>query len=336
MLYVSEYIQKWVKPGRLLFYISVLLCIFCIGADPCFASVFGQSQGSVFSSEDGSDASGSGADLSGEGMIGPSQSSEKESVFSQKSEGEPKMDDRMETVITQVEKDLPTANGEWSVYICDLVSGSEGVIGETPRQAASLIKLFIMGAVYERYEELAQQYGQSDLDSLLYSMITISDNDAANTLVGYLGAGDSAAGMKSVNDFCTAHGFLNSSMGRLLLHSNEFGDNYTSAMDCGRFLKELYLDNSEEYPHAADMMQLLAAQTRKNKIPAQMPANVSVANKTGELEDVENDAGIIYHASNDLVVVFLSEKLSGAGAAQAGIARLSRFIYDYYNAASED
>ena len=40
---------------------------------------------------------------------------------------------------------------------------------------------------------------------------------------------------------------------------------------------------------------LLAAQTRRNKIPAQMPSGVSIANKTGELSDVENDAGIIYN-----------------------------------------
>ena len=79
------------------------------------------------------------------------------------------------------------------------------------------------------------------------------------------------------------------------------------------------------------MLSLLAAQTRRNKIPAQMPAGVAVANKTGELSDVENDAAIIYNTSNDLVIVFMSEYLSEAGSAQNTIASLSRMIYDYYN-----
>lgn len=62
-----------------------------------------------------------------------------------------------------------------------------------------------------------------------------------------------------------------------------------------------------------------------------MPAGVSVANKTGELGDVENDAGIIYNVSNELIIVFMSENLTEAGSAQSTIASLSRQIYDFYN-----
>ena len=40
------------------------------------------------------------------------------------------------------------------------------------------------------------------VDDLLWNMITVSDNDAANTLTTYLGGGDSAAGMQAVNSFC--------------------------------------------------------------------------------------------------------------------------------------
>jgi beta-lactamase class A len=148
--------------------------------------------------------------------------------------------------------------------------------------------------------------------------------------VSYLGNGDSTAGMAVVNNFCLNHGYTATSMGRLLLASNEFGDNYTSVSDCGHFLKEIYQNNTEEFPYAESMFSLLAAQTRRNKIPAQMPEDVHIANKTGELSNVENDAGIIYDSSNDLVIVFMSENLSGVGAAQSTIASLSRQIYDYY------
>ena len=268
-------------------------------------------------------------ELSDDGTISPSHGS---SAFDNKS------DEKINTLVTQVQSQLPGANGSWSVYICDLADGSEATINDSPMQAASLIKLFIMGAVYENYDSLSQQYGSATLDSYLTPMITVSDNDAANSLVSCLGGGDSTAGMQKVNSFCQSHGYTNTSMGRLLLASNEFGDNYTSAYDCGKFLKEIYqiCSGTTQTPsllHAEEMYSLLKQQQRTNKIPAALPEGVSVANKTGELSDVENDAGILYNAQggNDLVIVFLSQNLSSPGEAQNTIAQLSRSIYLYYN-----
>ena len=264
-----------------------------------------------------------------DGTISPSHGS---SAFDNKS------DEKMDTLVSQVQSQLPVSNGSWSVYICDLSGGSEATINDSPMQAASLIKLFIMSAVSENYDSLSQQYGSATLDSYLTPMITVSDNDAANSLVSCLGSGDSTAGMQKVNSFCQSHGYTNTSMGRLLLASNEFGDNYTSAYDCGKFLKEIYqiCSGTTQTPsllHAEEMYSLLKQQQRTNKIPAALPEGVSVANKTGELSDVENDAGILYNAQggNDLVIVCLSQNLSSPGEAQNTIAQLSRSIYLYYN-----
>lgn len=269
--------------------------------------------------------------IEGEGMLSPSSESSQDSVFGKAATETAGTDEKIEALMPQIRASLPTANGSWAVYVCDLVNNTEDNIDDHRMQAASLIKLYIMGAVYENYENIVQQYGQETVDSNLYSMITVSDNDAANTLVSYLGGGDSSAGMNVVNDFCLKHGYTTTSMGRLLLQSKDRGDNYTSVSDCGHFLKAIYDDDSTEYAYADEMFDLLAAQTRRHKIPAQMPEGVSVANKTGELSDVENDAGIIYDVSNDLVLVFMSENLSEVGSAQNTIASISRQIYDYYN-----
>ena len=264
-----------------------------------------------------------------EGTISPSHGS---SAFDDRS------DETLDTIITQVKSALPAGNGSWSVYICDLSSGAESTINDFSMQAASLIKLYIMGAVYENYDALSQQYGADTLDSNLTSMITVSDNDAANRLVSCLGNGDSSAGMQKVNTFCQTHGYSNTSMGRLLLASKESGDNYTSAHDCGKFLKEVYqicagTTQTPSLTHAPEMYALLKQQQRTNKIPAALPEGVHVANKTGELSDVENDAGILYDTArgNDLVICFLSENLSSAGDAQNTIAQLSKTIYLAYN-----
>ena len=284
-------------------------------------------------------------------------------------------DEKLTSVLAQIQASLPASNGDWAVYVCDLKTGSEGSINDHRMQAASLIKLYIMGTVYENYDALIAQYGQDTIDTNLYSMITVSDNDAANALTSYLGSGDSSAGMQIVNNYCLAHGYTTSSMGRLLLHSNEFGDNYTSVENCGKLLKMVYWDGylqkipenrgtdekttesdlqSEQVteniasteddtdeittenttaltPHASDMFALLCAQTRRHKIPAQLPDGVRTASKTGELDDVENDAAILYDTDNDLIIVFMSEQLSDCGAAQSTIASLSRQIYDAYH-----
>ena len=292
-------------------------------------------------------------------------------------------DEKLDSVLSQVEASLPSSNGDWAVYVCDLKTGAEGSINDHRMQAASLIKLYIMGAVYENYDRLISQYGQDTIDANLYSMITVSDNDAANALTTYLGSGDASAGMQTVNNYCLEHGYTTSSMGRLLLHSNEFGDNYTSVSNCGAFLKMVYWDgyrketppkrvqteaaaengteepvsenaqteaatenrteepvsenasemagsNTDFTPHASNMFTLLCAQTRRHKIPAQLPDGVRTASKTGELDDVENDAAILYDTANDLIIVFMSEHLGDCGAAQGTIASLSRKIYDSY------
>lgn len=289
----------------------------------------------AYSSHAAENAEAAGTSVEGQGMLSPSSSSESsESVFNGSGAGtssEPVTDEKLETILKQVQSQLPAENGTWAVFISDLVNGTEGSLNDQKMQAASLIKLYIMGAVYENYDQITGQYGRDSVDSNLYSMITVSDNDAANTLTTYLGSGNSSAGMQAVNSFCQEHGYTQTHMGRMLLASNDQDDNYTSVNDCGHFLIEVYKEEESSYAHASDMYALLKAQTRQNKIPAMLPDGVKTANKTGELDNVENDAGIIYDATNDLVIVFMSQNLSSAGNAQNTIASLSRTIYDYYN-----
>lgn len=263
-----------------------------------------------------------------EGMLSPSNNT----TFTDNT------DPSMDNLLNQVQTLLPQNNGTWSVYVCNLSLDSSGTINDTPMQAASLIKLYIMGAVYENYESLAQTYSTDSIDSNISAMITVSDNDAANTLVNWLGNGDNAAGMSKVNSFCQEHGFTSTQMNRLLLAGTENGDNYTSAKDCGTFLKQIYQIangtlSESTLPHAETMYYHLKMQQRKNKIPAQLPEGVHTASKTGELNTVENDAAIIFDTARgiDLVVCFMSQNLNDTGAAQTAIAANARAIYGYYN-----
>ena len=220
-----------------------------------------------------------------------------------------------------------TYNDEiWSVCVAVQGCSEQMTIHNQQMKAASLIKLYIMGAVYEAYDTLTGQYGRSHIDQLLEAMITISDNDAANTLTGYLGSGDQALGRDAVNRFCSANGYAESSMGRMLLEQNPKGENYTSVTDCVKFLQDI---EASVYIHSDDMVNLLKRQQRTGKIPSGVPSGVVTANKTGELTDVENDAAIVYANGSAYFMCVMSQNLAAPAEARNTIVKMSEKVYEY-------
>lgn len=219
------------------------------------------------------------------------------------------------------------SGGQWAVYTAKADGSHQAAAGSEKMKAASLIKLYIMGAVYENYEALSKKYGAERVDSLLEPMITVSDNDAANTLTKMLGGGDAVSGRDTVNEFCAAHGYNDTSMGRMLLAENPSGENYTSVTDCGRFLEDIC---TKELYGSEKMEKLLKGQQRTGKIPAGVPSEVETANKTGELSDVENDAAIIYAENGAYILCVMSQNLSSTATARDAIVNISRQIYEDY------
>ena len=232
--------------------------------------------------------------------------------------------------MTRIENELAedlavrAGSGEnWSAAVVNLDTEDSCTVNNQPMQAASLIKLFIMGAVYDRYDSLISDYGADQIESLVSDMITVSDNTAANTLTGYLGNGDDEAGRAVVNEYCAENNYENTTMGRMLLAPADQGDNMTSVSDCSEFLRKVY---KGELAHSDEMLTYLKGQQRTHKIPAGIPEDVETANKTGELDTVENDAAIVF-ADTPYVLCVMSEYLSDTGNAQNQIAGISNDVY---------
>ena len=79
------------------------------------------------------------------------------------------------------------------------------------------------------------------------------------------------------------------------------------------------------------MTDILLAQHYRDKIPAQLPADVKVAHKTGSITQIDHDAGIIYPpAYTPYILVVLTKGFVDHGEAQQTIAEISRMIYDWY------
>ena len=234
------------------------------------------------------------------------------------------------------------ANGEsWAIAAMDLNTQNYSTIhAEQPMKSASVIKAFIMAAVFDKLvypnegTSVSADYDNT-LKSLLNSMITVSDNDAANELVRRLGGGDFQTGATVLNTFCQERNYTFTHLGREFLATAPTDDNYTSASDCCRLLSEIYNGTLVNADASADMLALLQAQTRTSKIPAGVPDNVTTANKTGELSDpgnlgvVENDISIIFAKGHPYVLCVLSNNIQNNSSAQETISKISADIYKY-------
>ena len=235
---------------------------------------------------------------------------------------------RTESIIQMVVRDYllaEEASGSvWAVSMEDLSTGDTGEYRPAEiMQSASVIKVFIMGAVFDRILAPAsedkriacQGISEGDLDSLLTDMITVSSNEAANRLVEILGEGDFEKGAQTVNAYCQENDYRRTSLGRRFMASNPQGDNYTSAGDCRLFLSRVYNGRREGDESCAKMMDYLMGQTVRHKIPSGLPEGWSCANKTGEMPEgyglgcIENDIAVIFSPTEDYVLTILSNNL---------------------------
>lgn len=216
-------------------------------------------------------------------------------------------------------------DGQWAVAVQCAGEASCQSSNSRPMQSASLIKLFVSAAVEENQQSLAvwEQYS-GETDDLLLNMLSESDNEATNELVIRLGDGDALAGMEVVNQYCVANGYQDTSMGRLMLDFSSTADNYTSVKDCCAFLQAV-LDG--EVAGSDEILSALKQQVRTGKIPAGVPDGVVTANKTGELDTVENDVAIVWAEEQPYILCVMSNELSDTGAARAQITAFSEKVY---------
>lgn len=191
------------------------------------------------------------------------------------------------------------------------------------------IKLFIMGAVYERVN--AGALVQRDVRDALEKMITISDNNSANKLVLLLGNGDKTAGLAAVNAFAAAIGCPDSQQNRLMLENNGL-QNYTTGSDCAKILRQIYEGKCVSEEYSAEMLSLLKAQMVNNRIPAEIPLSTVIAHKTGDLSGLScGDVGIVFSPGGDYIICAICNDPASDDAAADAIAALSSAVFSYFN-----
>ena len=226
---------------------------------------------------------------------------------------------------SQIQSILNSKAGNWGVYVEKLNSGASLYAFKNTEYkqqvvSASLIKLWVMGAVYEKIA--AGTIREADVKTELYNMITVSDNGCCNSLVRKLGNGNRQKGIAAVNSFAARYGFKETKMTRLMLE-NTGTQNYTSIRDCAEFLRMLYHGTMISPSVSASMLNIMK-NAHRLYLAAGLPSSVKMAHKTGSLVGYcYGDVGIVYANEPYIICVINSGTSNGPSTLQG----LSEIIY---------
>ena len=234
----------------------------------------------------------------------------------------------------QLKDQIAEYDGTWSVYVQNLNTGQTLILNDASMRSASVMKLFIMGTVYEAFDR-GDLPRNEDTVYLLRSMIINSSNESSNRLLSLLGDGDIAAGIAMVNEFIRLRGFTDGTV-----EFNGFEDpaaainpdcpNMVTAKDVGLLLSRIYRRTFISRKVCNEIEQMMLDQATRYKIPRGLPDGVECGNKSGETDTIANDAAVIYGPTTDYILVVLSNDWSSENAANEQVEAVSRTVYGFF------
>ncbi|HEX9027150.1 MAG TPA: serine hydrolase [Clostridium sp.] len=171
-----------------------------------------------------------------------------------------------------------------------------------------------------------QNLAQCTFLELITWMIIDSDNTATNVLIDLLG-------MDKINERINSLGMKSTELQRKMMDFEaikEGKNNSTSLKDMSVAMEGLYrgkIINKEVSKRAIDIMK---NQRDNSMLKRYITDNVVVANKTGELDNLNNDVGIFYTKRSDYFIGIFVHKAQNNQKAREIIGKLSKKVYDYF------
>jgi len=229
-----------------------------------------------------------------------------------------------------------------SIHIHDL-SRDETVVNikaDRVRNAASLIKPFVMLTVYDL--AFQNKLGLTDsIETQIYKMITVSNNQSTNSLIRLVGNGSTARGLEKINATIKKYGFRDTYLVEDIPEGGRTYRNRTSAYDLSEYFRKIY-KRSIISPHYSQKMidVLLDNHVRRIETPVLVQDGVPVADKTGYVCGTNGDSGIVFlrninRNASDYVVSIIIENpyrpTNGWGRRKTEVIRhLSNVVYSYF------
>lgn len=251
--------------------------------------------------------------------------------------------------IERARADFP---GRSAVHFIDIESDRRlDFDGDRRFEAASLVKLVVITEVFRQIEvgqlkgdqtltleEKQIVGGAGDLKELepgltfpikvlVEKMITQSDNTATLMLTDLIG---NAALNKSTANL----GLTGTTVERDIYDFDAIDrglDNYTTARDVAHVMFQLACD---KLPGSEAIHSILERQRRNDMIGSAAPEGVIVAHKTGELDGILHDVGVVYAPRGAYVLALLSDEVTDKERAVEVWSQLSHDILKVYQTKS--
>jgi beta-lactamase class A len=256
---------------------------------------------------------------------------------------------KLEIQIQDVDQRL---DGVMGVAIEDLTTGDHFFLHEDEVFAqASSIKMIVLANLYLQVQQgklkLTDPYTvqSSDLvpDSdimggltpgvtrltvrdLATMMVAVSDNSAANVLIDRVG-------MANVNTMLDSLGLTHTRLRRKMMDleaAKQGRENISTPREMMSLLDAIYHGKVLDEKSTADFFTMLST-NKDSFLPRDLPADLKVANKPGELEAVRNDSGIVFVEGRPYVISVMTSFLRNERDGEEAISKISLDVWRMFD-----
>jgi len=223
-----------------------------------------------------------------------------------------------------VEEIITNNDGDFGVSFKDLKTNKVWGINEDKIfTAASTMKVLAVSGLYDAVERdlvsLDKSVGGADLREHARLALEVSDNNSweiINNTVGYKNLQSYAAGLG--------------------LNNINVSDNSISAKDFRSLLEKLYRGQLLNDEDTKEVLSFMDVTETENRIPAGADGAEIIYHKTGTLDALTHDGGIIRTGNGDYILSVFTEFVSGNVDDRSNIiAKISKAIWDDYTLSGE-
>jgi beta-lactamase class A len=238
--------------------------------------------------------------------------------------------------------------------VLDLTSGERsGHLEREPFPTASTIKLAIVYELFRQADEgrvrledsltldrkkavggsgVLFELGTPTLSIRDYAtlMVTVSDNTATNVLIDLVG-------MDSATRRMAALGLGATKLRRHMMDlaaARRGDENVSTPADIVRLLQ--IIDKGEGLtPAGRDAAIALLKKPKENRLRRGLPPGVETADKSGELEGVRVDAGVVFAKNRPYILCVMTTYLKSEEEGERAIVEISKAAYEYFSRLGE-